>query len=147
MANRAVIVQLPADLAFLPLLRQGVVTLCEPVMREAEIYQLQLAVSELVTNIVLHSYDGIEDGVVWFEVKIENNRVVLDIYDTGAAFTPGEPRVPDADALLEGGYGLYLIQQSVDVMQSTREADGRNHWHLEKRLAVAAHEGGNASWT
>ncbi len=43
--------------------------------------------------------------------------------------------------------GCFIIQQTMDVMQHSREADERNHWHLEKRLAVAAHEGGNAQWT
>jgi len=147
MARHIVIVQCPAALAFLPLLRQSVITLCEPVMGDTAMYQVQLAVSELATNIVVHAYQGMADGTITFEAALEEDRIVLDVFDTGAKFTATEPHAPDVDALLEGGYGLFIIQQTMDVMAHSRGADERNHWHLEKRLAGAAHEGGNTQWT
>lgn len=147
MGRRIVIVQCPAALAFLPLLRQSVTTLCEPVMGDTDVYQVQLAVSELATNIVVHAYRGMADGTITFEATLEEDRIVLDLFDTGITFVATEPQAPDADALLEGGYGLFIIQQTMDVMAHSREADERNHWHLEKRLAVAAHAEGNAQWT
>lgn len=146
MVRHIVIVQCPAALAFLPLLRQSVTTLCEPVMGDTEMYQVQLAVSELATNIVVHAYRGMVDGTITFEAVLEEDRVVLDLFDTGVTFAAVEPLAPDVDALLEGGYGLFIIQQTMDVMAHSRGADERNHWHLEKRLPVAAHEGGNAQW-
>lgn len=146
MAERAVIVQCPAELAFLPLLRQSVGILCESVMDGAEAYQLQLAISELTTNIVVHAYAGIAGGVIAFHAALDADAVTLDVFDTGVPYEATPPRLPDVDALLEGGYGLFIIQQAVDVMTHTREADERNHWHLEKRVTARAHEGGNAQW-
>ncbi len=71
---------------FSALLRQSVTTLCEPVMGDTEMYQVQLAVSELATNIVVHAYQGMVDGTIEFEARSKKTVVVLDLFDSGAAF-------------------------------------------------------------
>jgi len=145
--ERVVVIECPADLAFLALLRQSIDALCESVMPDLDMYQLQLAVSELVAIIVIHAYQGVIGGKIEFRIALGESVVMLDLFDSGAAYEATEPRLPPSDALLEGGYGLFLMQQSLDVMQYSRGADQRNHWHLEKRLAVAAHQGGKTGWT
>lgn len=139
MAERLVVIECPADLGFLALLRQSIATLCDAVMPDTNVYQLQLAVSELVTNIVVHAYQGVIGGRVEFRIALGEDVVTLDLFDSGAAYEASEPQLPDITTLPEGGYGLFLMQQSLDVMRHSREADERNHWHLEKRLAVTTH--------
>lgn len=144
MSDETVFVRCPARLAFVAVLRQVVATVCMDETPETELYQVQLAVSELVTNIVTHAYDHVANGTIEFAATRTLDRVTIDVYDTGqpvsvfstADAIPNAP--PDPDDLLEGGYGLFIIGQTMDVMTHTREADARNHWHLEKQFGVLA---------
>ena len=139
-----VFVRCPAHLAFVGLLRQTVATLCGDAPLETERYQVQLAVSELVTNIVTHAYSDGEGGTIEFAATCGGSGVTIDVYDTGETFVASESSTfapalpPDPHALLEGGYGLFIIGQTMDVLTHTREADDRNHWHLEKRFGAIA---------
>jgi len=142
--DETVFIRCPARLDFVAVLRQVVVTICASETPESELYQVQLAVSELVTNIVTHAYGGAADGTIEFSAAHGDDRVTIDVYDTGQPFADVDVagRVPDAppdpDDLLEGGYGLFIIGQTMDVMTHTREADARNHWHLEKHFRRSA---------
>lgn len=140
--HESVFVRCPARLPFLPMLRQAVAELCVSDRREAEMYQVQLAVSELVTNIVTHAYSDGGSGTIEFTARCEEGRVLVDLYDTGQPFvapTPQESR--ERDALTEGGYGLFIIAQTMDVVTHVREADDRNHWHMEKHFVGATPQG------
>lgn len=144
MSSDAVFVRCPARLIFVGLIRQAVTTLCADgsggsAPGDTEVYQVQLAVSELVTNIVTHGYDGGESGDIEFAATWDTRRVVVDVYDTGQPFTaPNAAALPDPDALQEGGYGLFLIAQTMDVVTHARGADNRNHWHLEKQFTAGS---------
>jgi serine phosphatase RsbU (regulator of sigma subunit)/anti-sigma regulatory factor (Ser/Thr protein kinase) len=99
------------------------------------IYLIELAISEICTNIVKHAYAGIE-GEIRGQVTLLNNGVQLDFFDSGAGFDPNSVPEPVADPnnLKEGGYGLHIVRQIMDVVSYESEADKGNHWHLIKFL-------------
>lgn len=130
-------IDFPADLRFVPILRAATAALCAAAdSNDPAVYQVQLALSELLTNVVTHAYNGSTNGRIAVQTVCEAGLLVIECFDTGVPYTghPGEP--PLADDLLEGGYGLFLAEQSLDRLTYAREADGRNHWTLEKRLGA-----------
>ena len=130
----------PASLHYLTALRNAVLAFCtdvlEPETYEEQVYQLQLAVSELATNIIVHAHKGIPDGSVQVRSHGGARAVTLEFFDHGRAYPERTPTLPEPDALAEGGYGSFIIQQCVDTVTYTREADGRNHWRLEKAFGA-----------
>lgn len=69
---------------------------------------LTFAVSELVTNSVVHS-GGPPDQPIRLKVMIGAERVRGEIYDHGFGFERVETLLPDAEA--RGGRGLYLLDR------------------------------------
>ncbi len=137
MPTRDMIFRFPASLQYLTAVRHAVHAFCVDVLEseefEEQVYQLQLAVSELATNIIRHAYRDRETGTVEMRGQGSDDQVTLDFFDTGKAYEPRTPRLPDLERLAEGGYGSFIIQQSVDRVTYDR-ADERNHWRLEKRF-------------
>lgn len=127
----------PASLQYLTALRHAVHAFCvdllESEAHEEQVYQLQLAVSELVTNIITHAYRNHPPGTIELRAQGVGNTVTLDFYDNGKAFQVKTPTLPDLEQLAEGGYGSFLIQQCVDHVAYDR-ADTCNHWRLEKQF-------------
>ncbi|MGI8688328.1 MAG: ATP-binding protein [Thermomicrobiales bacterium] len=139
MPRRELIFRFPASLQYLTAVRQAVHAFCVDVLEseefEEQVYQVQLAVSELATNIIRHAYRDRETGTVEMRGQGDGTVVTLDFFDTGKAYDPKTPRLPDLEHLAEGGYGSFIIQQSVDRVAYSRDrADERNHWRLEKRF-------------
>ncbi|MDQ2786263.1 MAG: ATP-binding protein [Chloroflexota bacterium] len=137
MPTRDMIFRFPASLQYLTAVRHAVHAFCVDVLEseefEEQVYQLQLAVSELATNIIRHAYRDREMGAVEMRGQGGDKRVILDFFDTGKIYEPRTPRLPDLEHLAEGGYGSFIIQQSVDRVAYDRAGE-RNHWRLEKQF-------------
>lgn len=136
MPNRDLCFRFPASLQYLTPLRQTVEAFCADVLESEtqgeKIYQLQLAVTELATNIIRHAYADMSAGMIALRAVGEGGRVTLDFSDTGKPYAVMPPKLPELETLAEGGYGSFIIQQCVDIVTYTREDGQRNHWHLEK---------------
>jgi serine phosphatase RsbU (regulator of sigma subunit)/anti-sigma regulatory factor (Ser/Thr protein kinase) len=97
------------------------------------IYLIELAISEICTNIIQHAYGG-QKGQITGRITLLHHGVHLDFYDTGASFDPSNIPEPNANPhqLMEGGYGLHIVRQIMDVVTYNRHPERGNHWHLEK---------------
>jgi serine/threonine-protein kinase RsbW len=137
MPTRELLFQFPASLHYLTALRDAVHAFCVDVLEseayEEQVYQVQLAVSELGTNIIKHAYRDREAGMVELRAVGGDGTVTLNFFDTGKAYEAKTPTLPPLEHLAEGGYGSFLIQQSVDRVTYQR-MDGRNLWRLEKQF-------------
>lgn len=100
-------------------------------------YDLKLAVDEACTNVITHGYAGMNPGSMILAIVLEPGRVRMTITDFGHPFEPSEPPAPDMESILEGqregGFGLFLIYQTMDQVDYQAGRDG-NHLTLVKRL-------------
>jgi anti-sigma regulatory factor (Ser/Thr protein kinase) len=83
-----------------------------------------LAVSEAVTNAVLHAYRGEGEGLVWVRAEVEDDAVRIAVADRGKGMRT------KSDAV--GGLGLSLIEQMADAVAV--ESSGRGV-QIEMRFA------------
>jgi sigma-B regulation protein RsbU (phosphoserine phosphatase) len=97
--------------------------------------RLQLAVAEAVTNVITHSCQP-QPGIIHGLVALYPDCVIIDLFDTGKAFSmnsrgsqPYDPYHPP-----EGGYGLQIIRQVMDEIVYQRLPGSINHWRLMSRL-------------
>lgn len=116
-------ISLSAELESLPLFRNLVKTACQnvPEINEQAIYDIQLAVDEVCTNIITHGYEKKDPGSIIMEVEIEPHQVIVSITDFGHPFEPVEPPPPnlnnELDNLKSGGLGLFFVFMSVDDIE------------------------------
>jgi len=103
---------------------------------EKTVLELELAVDEAVTNIMLHGYSSSE-GRIWISCGVEGGRVRVRIEDEAPPFDPTEAAEPDlegdADERPIGGLGIHLIRRMTDELRYER-AGGRNILVLGKIL-------------
>jgi anti-sigma regulatory factor (Ser/Thr protein kinase) len=84
---------------------------------------------------VRHAYPG-GDGTVEIVYELHGDRLVIEVSDHGAGFTPPEPlgRVLETGELSEGGLGIAIIEALADELAITERADGGSHLRFVKHL-------------
>ena len=102
------------------------------------IYQIEVAIEEILVNIV--SYAGLtdDDGIeIRCEILEDPLRVVLQFLDEGIPFDPLAADDPDTsvEALEErdGGLGIFMVKQMMDEVAYTYEG-GKNTLTILKKL-------------
>ena len=85
------------------------------------ISQLELAVSEAASNIVLHGLQGQPGELILLTLDIEPDQARLTFLYPGRTFTPHTVPPPNFAGLAESGYGMYLIQKCVDDVHYLRD--------------------------
>jgi serine phosphatase RsbU (regulator of sigma subunit)/anti-sigma regulatory factor (Ser/Thr protein kinase) len=130
----------PADIKHLTDISQEIIHTCRqvpalPPGHNANdfIYLIELAISEICTNIIQHAYAG-KKGQINGHITLLENGVILDFFDTGSSFDPTSVPEPRSDPthLPEGGYGLHIVRQIMDIVSYAQHPERGNHWHLEK---------------
>jgi serine/threonine-protein kinase RsbW len=130
---------LPADLKYLSLLGACIVEFVGRVEDVAEAesvaYNVQLAVNEIFTNIVVHAYQRDASKRVGVRLALNANprKLHLSTEDTGRVFDPDNVAQPELEVPQEHGYGLFLAKQLMDVVDYQAGPD-KNRWTLEKNL-------------
>lgn len=99
------------------------------------IYLIELAISEICTNVIKHAYAEV-NGDITGRITLLSNGIQLDFYDQGASFDPDSIPQPNTDPyqLVEGGYGLHIVRQIMDVVSYDQDPERGNHWRLKKFL-------------
>lgn len=99
-------------------------------LEESRIYQLQLAVDEIATNIIVYGYKESAGAGITIRAEIGTASLVLTLEDRAPAFDPDTIPLPDAEDLARpleersiGGLGLYLVNLGVDRFEYRREGD------------------------
>jgi anti-sigma B factor antagonist len=104
----------------------------EPADKEA-IDRLELALAEAATNIILHGYQGQKDQPLELIVEADAEQTGVTLLHSGRTFDPQSAPPPVFDGSREGGFGLYLIRQSVEQVQYFGDEQGRNGVRLVKK--------------
>ena len=108
--------------------------ICEHLRMDAvESYQVELCAVEAVTNAIRHAYSNESGKEISLTLLISNNRLELEVSDTGAAMPASQQRrltegsdVLDFDpadraSLPEGGMGLQIMHQVMDKVSYKTE--------------------------
>ncbi len=129
-------VELSSDLGELARARELVRELCGrmPAPPDEEyVSGLELAVTEVVSNIIKHAYRGRPDQAIHLRAEVSADQISLLLRHRGEPFDPRNVRPPSFDGSRESGFGVYLIRQSVDEARYYRDELGHNCVSLVKR--------------
>jgi serine/threonine-protein kinase RsbW len=88
------------------------------------IAEVEVAMTEALSNVIRHSYDERSGGEVLLSLDIDDARLELGIRDRGRPFEPESYRAPNLDVPAEGGYGIYLIEELMDEVTRQPLDDG-----------------------
>jgi anti-sigma regulatory factor (Ser/Thr protein kinase) len=126
-------VSVPADLTQLDPVRRWVLNaLTEGDVPDAVAGDIELAVTEALSNVVRHTFAGRQGTIdVELDVDADAGRVRVVLTDDGPPWD-GTRRAPAADG--GGGYGLDLMDDLMDVVEHLPLAPTGNRLVLEKRL-------------
>lgn len=94
------------------------------VPREA-IFRVNLAIEEIVTNIIKYSYDDTDPHKISVHLALFPDTIRLRLQDDGHPFDPLQMPAPDIHVPLEerkiGGLGLHLVRATVSHIAYRRE--------------------------
>ncbi len=83
-----------------------------------ELADIKTAVSEAVTNCIIHAYDGLEEGTVKVEAKLKDNTIYIEIADTGKGIENIEiakkPLYTSKPNLERSGMGFTIMESFMD---------------------------------
>jgi serine/threonine-protein kinase RsbW len=88
------------------------------------IEEIEVAMTEALSNVIAHSYDERPDEQVLLSLDIDDERLALGIRDCGRPFDPARYTAPDLDEPGEGGYGVHLMEQLMDEVTRRPLEDG-----------------------
>jgi serine/threonine-protein kinase RsbW len=104
---------------------------------ERGVFQCQLSVEEIFTNIVEHGYEyqG-SDKSIEIVCRYNREKLLITIMDEAPPFNPLALETPDATADLwsrgDGGWGVFFVRQYMDDIRYQYE--DRNCLILEKKI-------------
>ena len=112
---------LPAELSQLKEIRSAVRSVCEnaPFAKDHPEFhkglaELELAITELVSNVIRHGHEDIKNGLLQFELSADDSAFQLQLIHNGNHFDGNSADITEITDPQEGGMGLYLISQCVD---------------------------------
>lgn len=122
---------------------------CEEVMaaywhedgtRQEHLAIVKLAANEAVANVTEHGYDSQPNQPITCIATRMADHIRFDILHDGKQFVP-PTKTPVVDWPLEGGMGLFLIEQCVDEVSYCQSTEGRQCIRLIKYFCEGAEDG------
>ena len=108
---------------------------------EKLIFQMNLALDELFTNIVSYGFKDGKDHKIEISLAVEAGMLILRIEDDGMPFNPAGAQAPDLKCSLKehkiGGLGIHLIRHLMDDIDYQR-SNHKNILTLRKKIAGPA---------
>ncbi len=85
-----------------------------------ELNEVKTAVSEAVTNCILHGYNNFEEGIIWITATLEDNKFSLEIEDRGKGIADieraREPLYTEKPELERAGMGFSIMENFMDEL-------------------------------
>lgn len=91
--------------------------------REALAFHLNLVLTEATTNAIKHSSDSDPRDTVRIRINIQNDDLIIKVYDHGQGFDLESVPVPDFDHPREGGMGIFFIKTFMDSVTYSKQED------------------------
>ena len=103
-----------------------------------EITDVKTAVSEAVTNSIIHGYENRGDGIVSIEATIEGNEIAIIISDKGKGIKDiemaKEPLYTSRPDLERSGMGFTVMETFMDSLQVESEEGSGTRVILRKKF-------------
>ena len=101
------------------------------------LYAVNLALDEVVTNVVLYGFENSAGQEVAVRVETAGSDLQSEVVDGGREFNPLNAPLPDLSAALEeralGGLGIHLVRSLMDRVEYRRE-NAKNVLTMRKRI-------------
>ena len=82
------------------------------------LYSVNLALDEVVSNVVLYGYDGTSEDVITVHIETAGANLLASVEDSGREFDPLSQPLPDLEGPLDarkiGGLGIHLMRSLMD---------------------------------
>jgi anti-sigma regulatory factor (Ser/Thr protein kinase) len=91
---------------------------------ETTIAEVELAMTEALSNVIVHSYDERDGERLLLSLDIDDEKLAFGIRDRGRPFESARYEPPDLGAPAEHGYGVFLIEQLMDEVTRRPLDDG-----------------------
>jgi serine/threonine-protein kinase RsbW len=101
------------------------------------LYAVNLALDELVTNVVLYGFEDPAGREVLINIATAGSELTASVADDGKEFNPLTVKTPDLNAGLAerdlGGLGIHLVRSLMDHVNYQREG-AKNVLTVRKRI-------------
>lgn len=101
--------------------------------RESLAYQLNLVLTEAMTNAIKYGAPDGSDDKVHILINVGENELSIRIYDCGQGFDINEIPAPDFEKLEDRGRGIFLIRSLMDSVKYVKGSKG-NVLEMVKQL-------------
>ncbi|HXF61988.1 MAG TPA: ATP-binding protein [Caldilineaceae bacterium] len=137
---------IPADKRELPAVRAFIEQHVRPLTADrTPVYDLLIAVHELVTNAIVHGYQG-RPGAIEITLWTSDDALVVRLRDQAPPFDPTQVAPPDTtappDQRSPGGLGIQMARRFIDKLSYRRVPQGGNELTLVKHGIIAGSQGG-----
>lgn len=102
---------------------------CENGLEARLAFDINLALEEIVTNIISYGYKDIkgDDAVIDIFFNLQSDTLEITVKDQAVPFNPLELPEPETDLSVEdrpiGGLGIHLVRKLMDSLSYRREDD------------------------
>lgn len=107
-----------------------------------EINDVKTAVSEAVTNSIIHGYESREDGIVRIEAEINENEITIVISDKGIGIDDinqaMEPLYTSRPDLERSGMGFTVMETFMDYLEVESEKGNGTKVVIKKKFNVVS---------
>ena len=129
--------RVPPDVAALPEVAAKLAVLgAANRVPEDVLQQLDIAVDELLANVIEHGRPGVD---IELQIWIDGEAVTIEIVDAGPSFNPFSRPPPDTGASLDdrvpGGLGVHFVRSLMDQYEWHRR-DNRNVTRIRKKRSA-----------
>jgi serine/threonine-protein kinase RsbW len=90
----------------------------------SEIHEIQLVLQEACINVIRHSHPDGRSEPVRVRFLFDERGMIVEIIDRGKGYDPESVPEPRPEDLQEGGYGVFIMKQAMDRVDTRRDEDG-----------------------
>ncbi len=105
-----------------------------------ELSDIKMAVSEAVTNSIIHGYGNAPNGVVEIRARLTGNELYLEISDEGRGITDiakaREPFYTSCPEMDRSGMGFTVMETFMDTMEVQSSPRAGTTVRMTKRIAA-----------
>ena len=91
------------------------------------IFELNLILDELITNIISYAYEDDSDHIIELDINKEKDELKIQLIDDGKEFNPLEKEEVKLDEDLDerkiGGLGIHIVKEKTDEIKYKRESN------------------------